>query len=185
MDRIEAWSLLNEYTKGEGLKKHALSVESAMRAYARHFGEDEEVWGLTGLIHDFDYERWPDPPDHPLKGTEILRSKGCPEEIIYAIQSHAKYLGLPRKTLLDKSLFSVDELTGMITATVLVQPSRSLSDLKSESVLKKMKNKGFARSVNREDIVQGAADLGVELEAHIDFVIDSMRGIAPQLGFES
>lgn len=182
MTRDEAWALLNEYTKGEGLIRHALSVEAAMRAYARQLGGDEEAWGLTGLLHDFDYERWPTPPDHPLKGSEILRGEGCPEEIIYAIQSHAKYLNVPRKSPMDKTLFAVDELAGMITATALVQPSRRLEDLQAASVLKKMKSKGFARSVNREDIVEGAADLGVDLEAHVAFVIEVMRGIAPQLG---
>jgi putative nucleotidyltransferase with HDIG domain len=182
MTREEAWALLNEYTKGEGLIKHALSAEAAMQAYARRLGGDEGVWGLTGLLHDFDYERWPTPSDHPLKGSEILRAKGCPEEIVYAIQSHAQYLHVPRKRLMDKALFAVDELTGMITATALVQPSRRLDDLQAASVLKKMKSKGFARSVNREDIAEGAADLGVDLEAHIAFVIEAMRGIAPQLG---
>jgi putative nucleotidyltransferase with HDIG domain len=182
MTRDEAWALLNEYTKGEGLIKHALSVEAAMRAYARQFGEDEDMWGLTGLLHDFDYERWPNPPDHPLKGCEILRAKGCPEEIVYAVQSHAKYLGVARKSRMDKTLFAVDELTGMVTATALVQPSRSLSDLQATSVLKKMKSKGFARSINREDIVEGAAELGVDLEAHVAFVVQAMQGIAPQLG---
>lgn len=182
MTREEVWTLLNEYTKGEGLIKHALSVEAAMRAYARRLGGDEEAWGLTGLLHDFDYERWPNPPDHPLQGSEILRAKGCPEEIIRAIQSHAKYLHVLRESLMEKGLFAVDELTGMITATALVQPSRRLKGLQAASVLRKMKSKGFARSVNREDIVEGAADLGVDLEAHIAFVIEAMQGIAPQLG---
>ena len=182
MTRDEAWTLLNEYTKGEGLIKHALSVEAAMRAYARQFGADEEMWGVTGLLHDFDYERWPDPPDHPLKGSEILRAKGCPEEIVRAIQSHAKYLNVSRDSPMEKALFAVDELAGMITATTLVQPSRSLSDVKADSVLRKMKSKGFARSVNREDIVEGARNLGVDIEAHIAFVTEAMRGVAPQLG---
>jgi putative nucleotidyltransferase with HDIG domain len=182
MTREEAWALLNEYTKGEGLIKHALSVEAGMRAYARRLGGDEETWGLTGLLHDFDYERWPTPPDHPLKGSEILRTKGCPEEIIRAIQSHAKYLHVPRESLMEKALFAVDELTGMITATALVQPSRRLEGLQAASVLRKMKSKGFARSVNREDIAEGAADLGVDLEAHVAFVIEAMQGVAPQLG---
>ena len=182
MTRPEAWSLLNEFTKADGLIKHALSVEAGMRAYAPRFDGDVETWGITGLLHDFDYERWPDPADHPIRGSEVLRERGCPEEVIYAIKSHATYLGLPRRTALDKSLFSVDELTGMITATALVQPTRSLTGLKPESVLKKMKSKGFARSVNREDIVNGAADLGVELKEHIEFVITAMQGIASQLG---
>jgi putative nucleotidyltransferase with HDIG domain len=182
MTRDEAWALLNEYTKGEGLIRHALSVEAAMRAYARRFGEDEEVWGLTGLLHDFDYERWPSPPDHPLKGSEILRAEGCPEEIVRAVQSHAKYLDVPRESPMEKALFAVDELAGMITATALVQPSRRLADLQAASVLKKMKSKGFARSVNREDITEGATDLGVDLGAHVAFVIEAMRGVAPQIG---
>lgn len=182
MTRDEAWTLLNEYTKGEGLVKHALSVEAAMRAYARRLGGDEETWGVTGLLHDFDYERWPNPPDHPLKGSEILRGVGCPEEIIRAIQSHAKYLHVSRESPMEKALFAVDELTGMITATTLVQPSRSLADLQAASVVRKMKSKGFARSVSREDILEGAADLGVGLEPHIEFVLGAMRGIAPQIG---
>ena len=182
MTREEAWTLLNEYTKGEGLIKHALSVEAAMRAYARRLGGDVETWGLTGLLHDFDYERWPNPPDHPLRGAEILRAKGCPEEIVRAIQSHAKYLDVPRERPMEKALFAVDELAGMITATALVQPSRRLEDLQAASVLRKMKSKGFARSVNREDIAEGAADLGVDLEAHVAFVIEAMRGVAPQIG---
>jgi putative nucleotidyltransferase with HDIG domain len=182
MNRGEAWELLNEYTKGEGLLKHALSVEAAMRAYARRFGGDEETWAVTGLLHDFDYERWPTAPDHGTRGAEILREKGCPEEIVRAIQSHADYLGIPRESRMEKALFAVDELTGMITATALVQPSRSLADLQAASVIRKMKSKGFARSVNREDIHRGAAGLELELEAHIDFVIGAMRAIAPQLG---
>ena len=159
-----------------------------MRAYARKFGEDEDAWGLAGLLHDFDYERHPnpraeaDPNEHPLFGSRILEEQGYPADVIYAIKTHADYLDLPRKTLMDKTLFAVDELSGLITAAALVRPDKSLDNLESKSVRKKMKDKAFARGVNRDDVIQGAQELDVDLDAHIEFVIGAMRGVAPQLG---
>ena len=156
-----------------------------MRAYARKLAQDEEKWGLVGLLHDFDYERWPNPPDHPLKGSEILRQRGCPEDVITCILSHADYLSdrYPRVHLMDKALYACDEITGLITATALLRPT-GITDLEAASVKKKMKSKGFARGVNREDVVRGATDFGVDLTDHIQFVIDAMRGIAGKLGLE-
>lgn len=180
--REDAWSLLNQYTKGESLIKHALAVEAAMRAYARKFGEEEEKWSLVGLLHDFDYEQHPDAEHHPLVGSGILREKGYPEDVIYAIQSHAQYLGLSRNSLMDKTLFAVDELCGFITAVTLVRPGRKIAEVPVESVKKKMKDKAFARSVNREEIRQGAAALGVDLDKHIQFVIQALAAVAGQLG---
>lgn len=180
--REDAWSLLNQYTKSESLIKHALAVEAAMRAYACKFGEDEQKWSLVGLLHDFDYEQHPDAEHHPLVGSGILREKGYPEDVIYAIQSHAQYLGLSRNSLMDKTLFAVDELCGFITAVALVRPGRKIAEVPVESVKKKMKDKAFARSVNREEIRQGAAALGVDLDEHIQFVIQAMAAVAGQLG---
>src|SRR6516165_3343709 len=181
MSRDDDLSLVREYTKNENLVRHMLAVEAAMRAYARKLGEDEEKWGIVGLLHDFDYERWPNPPDHPLKGSEILRQAGYPEDVIYAIKSHADYLpDCPRVHLLDKALYACDELAGLITAAALVRPN-GLTDLTASSVKKKMKSKGFARNVKREDIERGAADFGVDLTAHIQFVIDAMKSIAVEL----
>lgn len=161
-----------------------------MRFYARRFGEDEEKWGMAGLLHDFDYEQHPNPEavadanEHPLFGSRILEEQGYPEDVIYAIKTHADYLHLPRLSLMDKTLFAVDELTGLITAAALVRPDKSIFGLETTSVRKKMKDKGFARGVNRDDVIKGAEDLGVELNEHIGFVIEAMRGIAPQLGLE-
>ena len=181
MNRADAFQLVSEYTKNPSLIKHMLSVEAAMRAYARKLGEDEERWGIVGLLHDFDYERWPDPPDHPLKGSEILRQRGYPEDIIYAIKSHADYLtDCPRVNRMDKALYACDELAGLITAAALVRPS-GITDLTASSVKKKMKSKGFARNVNREDIERGAVDFGVDLTEHIQFIIDAMKPIAAEL----
>jgi putative nucleotidyltransferase with HDIG domain len=181
MNRTEAFALLTEYTQNPSLVKHMLAVEAAMRAYARKLGEDEERWGIVGLLHDFDYERWPNAPDHPLKGSEILRQRGYPEDVIYAIKSHADYLNdCPRTHLIDKALYACDELAGLITAAALVRPS-GITDLTASSVRKKMKSKGFARTVKREDIERGAADFGVELNEHIQFVIDAMKTIAADL----
>src|SRR5579862_9718489 len=161
MNRTDAFALLNEYVKDPSLLRHMLSVEVAMRAYARKFSEDEERWGIVGLLHDFDYERWPDPPDHPLKGSEILRAHGYPEDVIYAIKSHADYLpDCPRVNRIDKGLYACDELAGLITATARLRPN-GIMDLTASSVKKKMKSKGFARNVNRDDIERGAADFGV------------------------
>lgn len=185
MHRSDAFALLTEYVTDLSLVRHCLSVEAAMRAYARKLGEDEEKWGIVGLLHDFDYERWPNPPDHPLKGSEILREKGYPEEIITAILSHADYLSdrYPRVSKVEKGLYASDEITGLITATALLRPT-GISDLTASSVKKKMKAKGFARGVNREDVIRGAADFGVDLDEHIQFVIDAMKGIAAELGLE-
>jgi putative nucleotidyltransferase with HDIG domain len=182
MNRAAAFALVTEYTQNQSLVKHMLSVEAAMRAYARKLGQDEEKWGIVGLLHDFDYERWPDPPNHPLKGSEILRDKGYPEEVVYAIKSHADYLtDCPRVNLLDKALYACDELCGLVTAAALVRPN-GISDLTASSVKKKMKSKGFARNVSREDISRGAADFGVDLTEHIQFIIDAMKPHAAELG---
>jgi putative nucleotidyltransferase with HDIG domain len=182
--REAAWCLLTEFTQSESLRKHALAVEACMRAYARKLGGDEEIWGVTGLLHDFDYERWPSLEDHPYRGNEILAQRGWPEEIRRAIMSHAEYSGVTRDTPMEKALFACDELAGFITACTLVKPSKSLMEVEAKSVRKKMKDKAFARSVNRDDIVNGAADLGVELEEQIAFCIEAMRGIAGELGLE-
>ncbi|MEQ9408184.1 MAG: HDIG domain-containing protein [Fuerstiella sp.] len=181
MTREDNLKLLHEYTSSESLIRHMLAVEAAVRAYARRFGEDEEKWATVGLLHDFDYERWPDPPDHPLKGAEILRERGYPDDVIYAIKSHADYLpDCPRVSLLDKTLYACDELCGFMTACALMRPSR-LEGMKAKSVRKKMKQASFAAAVNRDDIVSGAADLGVELNEHIDFCIAAMQSIAAEL----
>jgi len=185
MNRDDAYALVCEYTQSDSLRKHMLAVEAAVRAYAGKYGEDENKWAIVGLLHDFDYERWPDPPDHPLKGAEILAALGYPEDVIYAIKSHADYLDdCPRVSLLDKSLYACDELAGFITAVALVRPS-GFEGLQAKSVRKKMKQKSFAAAVSREDIVRGAEDLGVELGEHIQFVIDAMAGVAEELGFNS
>src|SRR5436190_1492791 len=184
MNRADAWALLNEHVTDQSLVRHMMSVEAALRAYARKLGEDEEKWGIVGLLHDFDYQRWPDPPDHPLKGSEILRARGYPEEVIYAIKSHADYLpDCPRVHPVDKALYACDELAGLITATALLRPNGIL-DLTASSVKKKMKNKQFARAIKREDIDRGAADLGVDLTEHIQFEIDAMKTIAADLCLE-
>jgi putative nucleotidyltransferase with HDIG domain len=184
MNRADAYALLTEYTKSPSLIKHMLAVEAAMRAYARKLGEDEEKWGVVGLLHDFDYERWPDPPDHPLKGSEILKARGYPEDVIYAIKSHADYLpDCPRVHLMDRALYACDELAGLVTAAALVRPNGIL-DLTAASVKKKMKSKGFAKGVKREDVERGAADFGVDLTEHIQFCIDALKPIAGELGLE-
>ena len=183
-DREQALALLQEYTQKPGLLKHALAVEAAMRACARARGEDEEAWGLVGLLHDFDYERWPSPEDHPFRGCEILEQQGYPEWFRRAILSHADYAGVARLTLLEKALFACDELCGFLTACALVTPSKSLHDVKLKSVRKKLKSKAFAASVSREDIVHGAEDLGVALDEHVEFVLAAMRTIAPRLGLD-
>jgi putative nucleotidyltransferase with HDIG domain len=182
MNRSEALALVNEFVKDQALVRHMLAVEAAVRAYARKLGQDEETWGIVGLLHDFDYERWPNPPDHPLKGSEILRQRGYPDEVIYAILSHADYLpAYPRVHQLDKALYACDELAGFISACALVRPT-GIADLTAASVKKKMKSKGFARNVNRDDITRGAADFGVDLTEHIQFVIDAMKPHAVALG---
>jgi putative nucleotidyltransferase with HDIG domain len=182
MTRADAFALLNDYVKDGSLIRHMLSVEAAMRAYARKLGGDEEKWGIVGLLHDFDYERWPHPPDHPLQGSAILRERGYAEDVIYAILSHADYLqaDYPRVNLMDKALYACDELAGLITATARLRPN-GIADLTAASVKKKMKSKGFARGVNREDVERGAAEFGVDLTEHIQFEIDAMKTIAGEL----
>ncbi len=182
LTRENAWQLLNEYTKSESLIKHALAVEAAVRGYARIAGADETGWGIVALLHDFDYERWPSLEDHPFKGSEILREKGYPEWVIRAILSHADYSGVPRDTPLEKTLFACDEMAGFITAASLVRPSRSVLDLEPSSVVKRMKDKAFARGVKREDLRAGAELLGLTLDAHIGNVIGFMREHADALG---
>jgi len=181
-DREACLSLLKEYTKSESLLKHAYAVESCVRAYAKKFGEDEEYWGNVALLHDFDYERYPTAEEHPYKGAEILREKGFDEEFIKTIMSHADYTGVPRDTKLAKVLFACDELAGFITAVTLVRPSKSLDEVKVKSVKKKMKDKGFSRAVSREDIINGAEDLGIPLEEHIQFCIEAMKDKKDLLG---
>jgi putative nucleotidyltransferase with HDIG domain len=180
--REEAWQLVQEFTTNINLVRHMLAVEYAMRAYARKLGENEDLWGIIGLLHDFDYERWPNPPDHPLRGAQILQERGWPEEVIYAIKSHADYLpDCPRIRPVEKALYACDELCGFITACALVRPDGILS-LTADSVLKKLKQKGFAAKVNREDIYRGAADFGVDLAEHIQFVVDALKPHAEELG---
>jgi putative nucleotidyltransferase with HDIG domain len=181
-DRDAAWGLLTEFTQSESLRKHALAVEACMRDYAPKFSGDAELWGTVGLLHDFDYDKYPSLDDHPYKGNEILKERGYSEEIRRAIMSHAEYTGLSRDTPMEKALFACDELAGFITACALVKPSKSLAEVEAKSVRKKMKDKAFARSVNRDDIVNGAAALGVELEEHIAFCIQAMQKVAGQLG---
>jgi putative nucleotidyltransferase with HDIG domain len=182
MEREQAWNILCEFTQSEGLRKHALAVEACVVAYARKFGEDERKWSETALLHDFDWEIHPQAPDHPLAGEPILKERGVRDEVRRAILSHASYSGVPRESLLEKTLFACDEVAGFITAVALVKPTRSLAEVDARSVRKKMKDKAFARSVNREDIVQGAAGLGVPLDEHIEFCIAAMRARAAELG---
>jgi putative nucleotidyltransferase with HDIG domain len=182
LNRENAWALLTEFTKSESLRKHALAVESAVRGYARKYGEDEEVWGVVALLHDFDYERYPDLVDHPIRGSEILRERGYPGFVIRAILSHADHTSTPRESALEHALFACDEMAGFITAASLVRPSKSVLDLEPSSVIKRMKDKAFARNVKREDLRQGAEELGLPLEEHIANVIASMRERADELG---
>ena len=181
-DRDAAWGLLTEFTQSESLRKHALAVEACMRAYAPRFSGDAELWGTVGLLHDFDYDRYPSLDDHPYKGNEILKDRGYPEEIRRAIMSHAEYTGVTRDSPMEKALFACDELAGFITACALVKPSKSLAEVEAKAVRKKMKDKAFARSVSRDDIVNGAAALGVELEDHIAFCIQALQKVSGQLG---
>jgi predicted hydrolase (HD superfamily) len=186
--RGAAWNVLTEFTQSESLRKHALAVEACMRACSRKYGdgsaEAEELWGIVGLIHDFDYERWPSLEDHPYRGNEILTERGCPELIRRAIMSHAEYTGVTRDTPMEKALFACDELAGFVTAVALIKPSKSLAEVDVKSVRKRMKDKAFARKVNREDIIQGAASLGVDLDEHIGFCIEAMKPIAKELGLD-
>ena len=185
--REAALSLMHEYTASDSLRKHMYAVEAAMRAYADHFGEDADRWGLAGLMHDFDYERWPNAAhspteEHPAAGVRVLREQGYPDDVLEAILGHASYSGVPRVSRMAKALFAVDELTGLITATALVRPSKSVHEVDARSVRKKMKDKAFARGVSRDDVVNGAADLGVDLDWHIQFVTDAMKARAEWLG---
>ncbi len=185
--RADALALVHEYTAGESLRKHMLAVEAAMRAYATHFGEDPERWGLAGLVHDFDYERYPNAAhsateEHPAEGVRILRARGYPEDVLQAVLGHAHYTGVARETRMARALFAIDELTGLVTATALVKPSRSLADVDAKGVRKRLKDRAFARGVSREDVVQGAAELGVDLDEHVAFVIEAMRGESAALG---
>lgn len=185
--REEAWKLLCEYTQNENLRKHALAVEACVRAYARKQGADEELWGRAALLHDFDYERWPNAEhhadkEHPAEGSRILRERGYPEEMIHAILAHADYTGVKRESQLDRALFACDELAGFLTACALVKPSKKIAEVEAASVKKKLKDKAFARGVNRDDVRVGAEELGIPLEEHIAFCIEAMRGIADQLG---
>jgi putative nucleotidyltransferase with HDIG domain len=185
--REDTLAIMHEYTASDSLRKHMLSVEAAMRAYATKFGEDADRWGITGLIHDFDYERYPNDAhsateEHPAEGVRILRGRGFPEDILQAILGHAQYSGVPRESLMAKTLFAVDELTGLVTATALVRPSKSVLEVEARSVRKKMKDKAFARGVNRDDVINGAADLGVDLDEHIAFVISAIQGVAESIG---
>lgn len=184
VNRESAWELLTEYTKSESLRKHALAVEILMRAYARKYGEDPEVWGVVGLLHDFDYEMYPTMPDHPNKGAEILRARGYPEEIVYAISSHVDALNLPRHNRLCKAIYACDELAGFLIASALVRPGKSIIGMEAKSVMKKLKDKAFARAVSREDIYKGAAELGVDLPEHIDFCIRALEQQAAALGLD-
>jgi putative nucleotidyltransferase with HDIG domain len=182
INRESAWSLLCEYTLSENLRKHMLAVEACMRAYARKFGGDEEQWGITGLLHDFDYEKYPTPQEHPFVGNKVLKERGYSEEVRRAILSHADYSGVKRESQMEKALFACDELAGFITATALVKPGKSLAEVDARSVRKKMKDKAFARSVSRDDIISGAAELGVDLDQHITFCIEAMKEVAGELG---
>ncbi|HME36365.1 MAG TPA: HDIG domain-containing protein [Candidatus Sulfotelmatobacter sp.] len=188
IDRESAWCLLTEFTQSESLRKHALAVEACMRACSHKLGddslEDEDLWGIVGLIHDFDYERWPSLEDHPYKGNEILKERGYSDEIRRAIMSHAEYTGVTRDTPMEKALFACDELAGFITAVALIKPGKSLAEVDVKSVRKRMKDKAFARKVNRDDIVQGAAALGVDLDEHIAFCIEALKPIADKLGLD-
>ncbi len=187
--RDEAWALLCEYTQNENLRKHALAVEACVRAYARKLGADEDFWGLAALLHDFDYERWPNDAhhptqEHPYEGSRILRERGYPEELIRAILSHADYCDVPRQSPLEHALFACDELAGFLTACALVKPGKSIFEVEPDSVKRKLKDKAFARGVNRQDVVKGAEELGVPLEEHIGYCIAAMRGIAGELGLQ-
>jgi putative nucleotidyltransferase with HDIG domain len=178
----KALEIVHEFVKNENLRKHMYAVAEAMRQYARKFGEDEDKWSAVGLLHDFDWEIHPSAEEHPIKGSEILKERGYNEEIVRAILSHADYTGVTRDSLMEKTLFAVDELSGFIVACALVQPTKKLADVKTESVIKKMKKKEFARNVNRDDIVNGAAGLGIPLEEHIEFVSSAIKGISDKMG---
>jgi putative nucleotidyltransferase with HDIG domain len=182
LSRSDAWALMTEYTQGESLRKHMMAVEAAVRGYARQFGEDEEDWGVVALLHDFDYERYPTQENHPYRGVEVLKARGYPEWVTRAILSHADYSGVPRESRLEKTLYACDEMSGIVTAAALVRPSKSILDLEASSVMKRMKDKAFARAVNRDDLRRGAEELGIPLDQHITNVIAFMRVEADALG---
>jgi putative nucleotidyltransferase with HDIG domain len=182
VDRDAPWRILTEFTASDSLRKHALAVEASMRAYAARYGEDGERWGMAGLLHDFDYEMHPTAPRHPMKGAEILLSRGVPEAVVRAVLAHADYSGYPRVSLLDHALYACDELSGFITACALVRPGRAVAGLEVASVKKKLRDKAFARTVNRDDVYRGAGELGVELDEHIAFVIGALTAVAPRIG---
>jgi putative nucleotidyltransferase with HDIG domain len=177
-----AWSILTEFTRSDSLRKHALAVESSMRAYAVRYGDDADAWGAAGLLHDFDYEMHPRAPHHPMKGAEILTARGVPAPIVHAVLAHADYSGVPRVSLLDRALYACDELSGFVHACALVRPGRSITGLEPASVKKKLKDKAFARTVNRDDVYRGAEGLGVDLDAHIAFVVAALHAVAPEIG---
>jgi predicted hydrolase (HD superfamily) len=182
LDRQHAFTLMTEYTQSESLRKHMLAVEAAVRGYARLWGENEEDWGVVALLHDFDYERWPDQANHPFRGVEILTAKGYPEWVTRAILSHAEYSGVPRESRLEHALYACDEMSGFVTAAALVRPSKSILDLEASSVVKRMKDKAFARAVSREDLRKGAEEIGLPLDQHIANVVAFMREKADDLG---
>jgi putative nucleotidyltransferase with HDIG domain len=182
IDRAAAWSILTEFTQSESLRKHARAVEAAMRAYASRYGADIEAWGIAGMLHDFDYEMHPRAPHHPMKGAEILCARGVAAPVLYAILAHADYSGMPRVTLLDRALYACDELTGFVHACALVRPGKVIAGLEPASVQKKLKDKAFARTVNRDDVYRGVTELGVDLDAHIAFVVAALTEIAPEIG---
>ena len=182
IDREAAWAVLTEFTKSDSLRKHALAVEASMRAYAERYGEDAESWGMAGMLHDFDYEMHPTAPRHPMKGAEILISRNVPEPVVRAILAHADYSGYPRVSLLDRALYGCDELSGFVTACALVRPGKAIAGLEASSVKKKLKDKAFARTVNRDDVYRGAVELGVDLDQHIGFVVQALTAVAPRLG---
>ena len=182
LSRDAAWALLTEFTLNDNLRKHGLAVEAAVRGYARRFGEDEEAWGVTALLHDFDYERYPDLKDHPFRGAEVLRERGYPEWLVRAVLSHADHTGVARESRLEHTLFACDEMAGFVTASAMVRPSKSLMDLEARSVVKRMKEKAFARAVSRDDLRKGAEEIGLPLEEHVANVIAAMREKAHELG---
>ena len=184
LSRDAAWVIVTEHTAGESLRRHMLAVEAAMRGYATLFGEDADQWGLVGLLHDFDYERYPTPEDHPFRGVEILLARGYPEWVCRAILSHAEYSGVPRQSRLEHALFSCDEMTGLVSAAALVRPTRSILDLEPSSVLKRMKDKAFARAISRDDLRKGAEEIGLPLDEHVLHVIEFMRPRAADLGLQ-
>jgi putative nucleotidyltransferase with HDIG domain len=183
--RAAAWSILTEFTKGESLRKHARAVEASMRAYAIRFGEDVEAWSVAGMLHDFDYEMHPRAPHHPMKGAEILIARGVSPEVVSAILAHADYAGVPRRSRLDRALYACDELSGFVHACALVRPGRVITGLEAASVKKKLKDKAFARTVNRDDVYRGAEELGVDLDAHITFVVGALTAVAPEIGLSA